>query len=40
MDDVYEKVVLGSVRRYGTAKAISRVMNELLREGLGARREL
>gem|GEM_PF-3639395 len=40
MDGVCEKAVLGSVRRYGTAKAISRVMNELLRESLSARREL
>ena len=39
-DDVYEGVVRESIRRYGTAKAISKVVNELLRRALGARREL
>ncbi|HID40876.1 MAG TPA: hypothetical protein EYP33_01835 [Pyrodictium sp.] len=39
-DDVYEKLVEESVRRYGTARAISRVLNELLREALRARKEL
>ena len=39
-DDVYEGVVRESIRRYGTAKAISRVVNELLRRALGAKREL
>ena len=39
-DDVYEGVVRESIRRYGTAKAISKVVNELLRKALGARREL
>jgi len=39
-DDVYEKLVRESVRRYGTVKALSRVLNELLREALSARREL
>jgi len=39
-DDVYEGIVRESIRRYGTAKAISKVVNELLRRALGARREL
>lgn len=39
-DDVYEGVIRESIRRYGTAKAISKVVNELLRRALGARREL
>ena len=39
-DDVYEGVVRESIRRYGTAKAISKIVNELLRRALGARHEL
>lgn len=39
-DDVYERVVQESIRRYGTVRAISRVINELLRESLRARDEL
>jgi len=39
-DDVYEKLVEESIRRYGTVKALSKVLNELLRESLSARREL
>ncbi len=39
-DDVYEMLVRESVRRYGTARAISRVLNELLRERLSAVEEL
>ncbi len=39
-DDVYELLVRESIRRYGTPKAISRVLNELLREGLQATSEL
>ncbi|BES81850.1 hypothetical protein [Pyrodictium abyssi] len=39
-DDVYEKLVEESVKRYGTARAISRVLNELLREAFRARKEL
>ncbi len=30
-DDVYEMLVRESVRRYGTTRALSRVLNELLR---------
>ncbi|MHA1593219.1 MAG: hypothetical protein ACTSXJ_08570 [Candidatus Baldrarchaeia archaeon] len=39
-DDVYEKLVRESVRRYGTTKAISKVLNELLREALSAKDEI
>ena len=31
-DDVYEKLVQESIRRYGTARAISKVIGELLKE--------
>jgi len=31
-DEVYEKLVQESIRRYGTAKAISKTVNELLKE--------
>ena len=31
-EDIYEKLVEESLRRYGTARAISKVLNELLRE--------
>ena len=39
-DDVYELLVMESVKRYGTTKAISRVLNELVRRQLNARKEL
>ncbi len=39
-DDVYERLVRESVRRYGTVRALSRVLNELLRESLGGGGEL
>ncbi len=39
-DDVYEKLVRESIRRYGTTRALSRVLNELLRESLSGREEL
>ncbi|RLI11835.1 hypothetical protein DRO33_03455 [Candidatus Bathyarchaeota archaeon] len=39
-DDVYEALVRESVRRYGTTKAISKVVNELLRKAFNAKREL
>lgn len=39
-DDVYERLVEESVRRHGTARALSRVLNELLRDRLGGRVEL
>jgi len=31
-DDAYEALVRESVRRYGTARTLSQVLNELLRE--------
>lgn len=33
-DDVYELLVREAVRRYGSVRALSRVINEVLREGL------
>ncbi|RLI23254.1 hypothetical protein DRO57_09020 [Candidatus Bathyarchaeota archaeon] len=39
-DDVYEKLVKESLKRYGTVRAISRVLNELLRESLKDRENL
>ena len=39
-DDVYERLVRERVRRYGTVRALSRVLNELLRESLGGGEEL
>jgi len=30
-DDIYEMLVRESIRRYGTTRALSRVLNELLR---------
>ncbi len=33
-DDVYEKLVTESLRKYGTAKAMSKVANELLKRAL------
>ena len=39
-DDVYENLVRESIRRYGTTRAISKVLNEILRDSLSGRREL
>ncbi len=39
-EDVYELLVRESIRRYGTAKALSKVLNELVREALASRHEL
>ncbi len=39
-DDVYEMLVRESIRRYGTARALSRVLNELLRERADSVKEL
>ncbi len=36
-DDVYEILVKESIARYGTARAISRVLNELIRESIRLR---
>jgi len=37
---VYEELVKESLRRYGTVKALSKVLNELLLESIKGRREL
>ncbi|RLG88669.1 MAG: hypothetical protein DRO16_04900 [Thermoprotei archaeon] len=39
-DDIYENLVRESIRRYGTTRAISKVLNEILRDSLSGRREL
>ena len=39
-DDVYEMLVRESIRRYGTARALSKVLNELLRGEANSMREL
>lgn len=39
-DDVYELVVREAVRRYGSVRALSKVINEVLRKGLGSGEEL
>lgn len=39
-DDIYERLVKESIRRYGTARALSKVLNELLRESLSGESEL
>jgi len=39
-DDVYEMLVRESIRRYGTARSLSKVLNELLRERSDSMREL
>jgi len=33
-EDIYEKLVKESLARYGTAKSISKVLNEMLRKSL------
>ena len=39
-DDVYRRLVEESVKRYGTVRALSKVVNELLRERLPLREDL
>jgi len=39
-DDIYEELVKESARKYGTTKAISKVVNELLRKALTPADEL
>jgi len=39
-DDVYEMLVRESIRRYGTARSLSKVLNELLRREANSMREL
>ena len=39
-DNVYEMLVQESIRRYGTARGFSRVLNDFLREKLDSMKEL
>ena len=39
-DEVYERLVEESLRRYGTVRAVSRVLNELLKESFKGREEI
>ncbi len=39
-DDVYGRLVEESVKRYGTVRALSKVVNELLRERFSSREDL
>jgi len=39
-EDVYEMLVNESIKRYGTSKAISRVINDIVRKSIGYRRYL
>ncbi len=39
-DGIYEKLVKESIRRYGTVRGMSRVLNELLRDSLSGKQEL
>jgi len=39
-DEVYERLVEESLRRYGTVRAVSKVLNELLKESFKGREEI
>jgi flagellar biosynthesis component FlhA len=39
-EDVYKKLVEESLKRYGTVKALSKVLNELLRESIRGRDDI
>lgn len=39
-DEVYEKLVKESLKRFGTARAISKVLNELLKESFRGKRDI
>ena len=39
-DDVYEMLVRESIKRYGTTRALFKVLNELVRKALASRQEL
>jgi 20S proteasome alpha/beta subunit len=39
-ESVYEKLVEESLKRYGTVKAISKVLNELLKDALKGDKEI
>jgi predicted CopG family antitoxin len=38
-DDVYKFLVEESIKRYGTTRALSRVVNELIKERISRKRE-
>lgn len=39
-EDVYKKLVEESLKRYGTVKGISKVLNELLKEAFKVKKEI
>lgn len=39
-EDVYKKLVEESLKRYGTVKGISKVLNELLKDALKVKKEI
>jgi hypothetical protein len=39
-DIVYERLIRESIKRYGTARALSKVLNELIKESLGSKDDL
>jgi len=39
-DDVYEMLVRESIKRYGTTRALSKVLNEIVRKAMASRQEL
>jgi len=39
-DDVYEKIVRESIKRYGTTRALSKIINDLLRKSLSYKEDL
>ena len=39
-DEIYEKLVEKSLAKYGTVKAISKVLNELLKESLQSKEDV
>ena len=39
-EDIYEKLVEESLKRYGSTRALSKVLNELLRESFSGKRKI
>lgn len=39
-EDIYKKLVEESLKRYGTVKGISKVLNELLKDALKVKKEI
>ncbi len=39
-EDIYEKLVKESLKRYGSTKALSKVLNELLRESFSGKKKI